>query len=488
MVKALFLGIDLGTTRVKAGLFDRHGNEHSFATVGWGGSARAGAEPGEQDAGAWWTACCAALRQCLQEAGASRVVAACVGGQGPSLVAVDDQGVAVRPAIMYNDRRAEGEAAELSQRLGRPVYVRSSYLPRALWICRHEPQNYAATRWFLQAWDSLVYGLTGVAAATCPLGRYAPWEERDLVAAGLDAARFPAPVQTGQVVGGVSAAASAATGLPAGTPVIAGAGDFMLGTMGTAAARKGVAQSQGGATGAFTLCWDRPLAGEMIAWSIPSPIRPELLNVGGPLTTGGVALDWLLHSALLLPAGYESALARAVCIPPGADGLLFFPYLAGEQLVMSPQVRGMFLGLVLQHTADHLIRAVLEGVAFAGRSIMASLVAAGGRIDEVVTYGGQARSALWNQIKANVWNRPVTVPRVLDAGSVGAAAIAACGAGEFSTLAEASEEMAQVKERYLPDPGQVSLYDAAYAVYAEIYPCTAGLFPRLDALSKDGEE
>ena len=487
MVDVLFLGIDLGTSRVKVGAYDRQGNQHGFAVAGswseipWMSTSIRNDIEG--DAEAWWRNTCQAIRETLHVVGTARVAGVCVGGQGPSLVAVDTDGRVVRPALMYDDSRAAPEAAALSARVGRTVSVRNSYLPRALWMRNHEPQAYAATRHFLQAWDFIVYRLTGTAAATSPLGRhYTPWEGADVVAAGLDPGRFPPLVRTGERVGSVCGAAAAETGLPAGTPVIAGGGDFLLGTMGAAGAHQGVAQSQGGTTGAFTLCWDRPLEGDMIGWSIPSPVRPGLFNAGGPLTTGGAALDWLLGSVLQVSTSYERALADAADVPAGAEGLLFFPYLAGEQLVLSQKARGVLLGLCLRHGARHLIRAVLEGVALAGRSIMEALVGAGGRVDEVVTYGGQACSALWNQIKADVWNRPVCIPRVLDVGCLGAAAIAAVGAGAYPALSDASEGMAQTGCRYLPDPGRAAVYDGVYGVYREIYPRTQDLFEKLEPL------
>ena len=473
MTDPLFLGIDLGTTRLKAGVYDSLGNQHGFALL----------ESASPET--WWEICRQAIRECLKEVDVSRVSGVCVGGQGPTLVAVDHEGRLIRPAIPYDDCRAAPEAAAISNQLGRQVSVRSSYLPRALWIRNHELDIYAATHWFLQAWDYVAYRLTGAAAATSPMGIYTPWSESDIAAVGLDPERFPPLVKTGDLVTGVSKDASAETGLPLGTPVVAGGGDFLLGTMGVAGARKGLAQSQGGTTGAFTLCWDRPLEGGMIGWCIPSPIQPELFNAGGPLTTGGAALDWLLRSVLKLPANYDAALSDAARIPPCGDGLLFFPYLAGEQLTMAPEIRSLFLGLSLHHDANHLIRAVLEGVAFAGRSILDSLVAAGGRVDEVVTYGGQARSALWNQIKANVWSRPVFTPKVLDAGCLGAAAISAVGVGVHPSLSAASEQMAQAGCVYLPDADQVSIYDDAYLVYREIYPRTDDLFVSLSSLRQD---
>ncbi len=475
MAESLFLGIDLGTTRVKVGAYDLRGNAHGTSVV---------EVPDSQE---WRETALQAIGRCLQEVESSRVKGLCVGGQGPTLVTVDRKGTWVRPPLTYDDARAVPEADLIAKLLSRPVSVRSSYLPRALWMRDHEPDRYAITRWFLQAWDDVVYRLTGRAVATSPMGIYAPWTEQDLAAVGLKPDMFPPLLQTGQVVGSLSRSASRETGLQVGTPVVAGGNDFLLGSMGVAAASKGVAQSQGGATSAFTLCWDSPLHGGAIGWCIPSPIEPRLYNAGGPITTGGAALDWLLRSLLHSSADYETALAGAEGVQPGAEGVLFYPYLAGEELTLGRDVRGMFLGLSLAHTSDHLIRAVLEGVALAGRSILESLLAAGGRVHEVWTYGGQARSDFWNQIKANVWGRPVITPKVPDVGCLGAAAIAAVGVGEYPSLSVASQSMAQLGHRYLPDPDQAALYDEAYRAYRQLDLRTRELSAELDALRKDSE-
>jgi xylulokinase len=214
----------------------------------------------------------------------------------------------------------------------------------------------------------------------------------------------------------------------------------------------------------------------MIGWCIPSPVEPALFNIGGPISTGGAALDWLLRSLLSSSLDYDAALAGAAETPAGAEGLLFFPYLAGEELTIGPEVRVMFLGLALVHQTNHLIRAVLEGVALAGRSILQSLLEAGGHVEEVVTYGGQARSDLWNQIKADVWNRHLCTPKVTHIGCLGAAAIAAVGAGQHPSLTAASQRMAQPGRRYVPDPKQVVEYDRAYRIFRQIYPRTRDLF------------
>jgi sugar (pentulose or hexulose) kinase len=482
----VFLGLDLGTTRAKAGLFDATGRQHAYAAVGWSAPARPATGASEADAELWWYQTRHAIAECLRQVGSAHVAGVCAGGQGPSLVALDDDGRPVRPALLYDDTRATPEADALSECLGRPVSARNAYLPRALWLRDHEPASYARTRWFLQAWDFLTYRLTGVPVASSPGGVYTPWRADELATARLDAAKFPALVQTGRVVAPLSAQAAAETGLPIGTPVAAGGGDFLLATLGSGTARTGLAQSQGGSTGAFTLCWDRPLAGPEIAWSIPSPVQPALFNVGGPLTTAGAALDWLLEKVLGGRLEREAALAAAARVPPGATGLLFFPYLAGEQLLGRPEARGVLVGLSLAHSGPHLVRAVLEGVALAGRTTLEALLVAGGRVDAVVTYGGQARSELWNRIKASVWRRTVITPRTLDAGCVGAAAIAAVAAGAHASLAAASDAMAGVGQRFAPDPAWVARYDAVYAIYRRIYARNRTLLADLAALQEGG--
>ena len=482
MTDGLLLGIDLGTTQVKTGLYDAQGNEYGFSRAQLSPPVRDAEGRSEQDPENWWVACCRAIRQCVGSADASRVRAMCVGGQGPTLVAVDAEGAPVRSAILYDDRRAAKEAVEISERLGRAVSLRSSYLPRVVWIWKQDPVSFRSTRWFLQAWDFLVYRLTGTAATTAPsVDAYIPWQDEDLAMLGLEPSLFPGRVETGERVASLSTEAAAELGLPEGALVVAGGNDFLFGTMGVAGAQKGVAQSQGGATGALTLCWDRPLRGEMIGWSIRSPIDPALFNTGGPLTTGGAALDWLLQSVLYWDDP-EEALEEAAQVASGSEGLLFFPYLAGERLLDRAADRGVFLGLSLQHGAAHLIRAVLEGVALAGRDILESLVDGGGRVDRVVTYGGQARSSLWNQIKADVWNRPVEIPRVVDAGCLGAAAIAATGLGIYPTLSEASQQMARVGCTFVPDADRLGLYEEAYSIYQEIGLRNRDLFVRLAAL------
>ncbi len=474
MGELLLLGIDFGTTRVKVGSYDLRGNQRDLAVFELGATET------------WWPTTLRAIRLCLKEVDASCVRAVCVGGQGPTLVAVDHEGHPVRAALAHDDQRAMQEAASISERLSRPVSVRSSYLPRALWIRNHDPDQYASTRWFLQAWDYIVFRLTGQAVATCPMGFYTPWRTTDITGVGLDPTLFPPLVKTGHIVAALSAAASEATELPLNTLLVAGGNDFLLGTVGAAAARKGIAQSQGGATSAFTLCWDAPLAGDMIGWCIPSPIEPALFNIGGPISTGGAALDWLLRSVLRSVLEYDVALADAAQTPAGAEGLLFFPYLAGEELTMGQEIRGMFLGLSLAHKTGHLIRAVLEGIALAGRSILESLVEAGGCVEEVVTYGGQARSQLWNQIKANVWNRTLCTPKLAHVGCLGAAAIAAVGIGQYPSLSVASQRMAHPGRCYLPDPQQVVVYDEAYRVFQQIYPRTRDLFTNIREVLKVG--
>jgi xylulokinase len=468
----LLLGIDLGTTRIKVGAFSLQGTElgHSAVVL--------------TSAHSWWTCVKQAIRACLHELDTSRVGAICIGGQGPTLVTVDAEANLLGEPISYDDPRAAIEASDLSIRLGRNLSVRGSYLPRVVWLQKHDPDRYAATRWFLQAWDYLILKLSGSAVATSPGGIYDPWPRADLARLGLVHERFPLPARLGKIAATVASNAALESGLPEGTSIVAGGGDFLLSTMGVGGTQKGVAQSQGGASSAFTLCWDRPLQGNEIAWSIPSPIDPALYNCGGPITTGGAALDWLMRDLLDSGAEYEDLLGSAARVAPGSDGLVFLPYLAGEEHI-GPHLRGAFLGLSLAHRKPHMIRAVLEGVSLAAKSILSSLLAAGGQPEQVIVAGGQSRSALWNQIKADVWGLPVVTPSIEDPGCLGAAAIAATGLGFYTSLKDASRYMAHSGSHFLPRTEQAAFYQEEFRLFTKLLRHHVELCRELGQLSKD---
>jgi xylulokinase len=242
----------------------------------------------------------------------------------------------------------------------------------------------------------------------------------------------------------------------------------------------------GGTSGGFVLCWD-PLPG---AWAPPPGAYPEppgLRYLGATISSSGLALDWL--ASLFGVRAYEPWLEQAAAVPPGADGLLLLPYLAGIFLpytaddsapLVDPAARGVFLGLRAAHTTAHLIRSVLEGVAYAIRQVRDATLAHGGATAATLTVGGQAHSPLWNQIKADVLGLPVLVPAVVEAGALGAACLAVAGSGQYTSIWEAADAMVQIAGKLEPEPDASHRYARLYEeVYLPLYPRIKDLFPRL---------
>ena len=476
MVEPLFAGVDLGTSRVKVGLYDLAGRQHALHTIphsaalGLDGSAM-------QDADRWWDAVCAAMRVVTGGGDGARVAAVAVCGQGPSLVATDAQFRPIGPAITWMDRSAQPEAERLAERLGRPMDA-SRHVAKAMLLARLVPD--AQVRWYLQAWDYVAARCSGVAATS------SAWDDEEIAASGLPRRRFPPYIPAGQPQGRLTSAAAASTGLPAGIPLVAGTNDSIASCIGSAATTKGRSVVLGGTSGGFVLCWD-PVPG---AWVPPPDTYPEPAGqryLGATLASSGLVVDWLARLCGI--ATYDGWLEQAADVPAGAEGLVLLPSLAGLYLpyawdrgapINDPQTRGVLFGIGTRHGTAHLVRAALEGVAYAVRQIYEITVAQGGSTAETWSVGGQARSAAWNRIKADVLGVPVVVPEVLEAGALGAACLAAAGSGHYPSMWEAAAAMVHAAYRIEPDPGNHERYTARYTeVYMELYPRLADLFTLL---------
>jgi xylulokinase len=231
----------------------------------------------------------------------------------------------------------------------------------------------------------------------------------------------------------------------------------------------GDAIDTGGRSGGFAVYTERePVVPD--AWIAPAPLASRWL-VGGAMATTGQALDWLRVEILGGEAGPEALLDEAGRIEPGADGLVFLPYLAGERSpIWDPAARGAFVGLTLSHTRGHLVRAVLEAAAYAIRHVAEPIRSAGLPLTEVRVCGGQARSAVWNRIKADVLGVAIGVPVVPDAAMLGAAILGSVGIGASPSLEDAMATMVRIVERVEPDPATATVYEQTFAVYRSLYP------------------
>jgi xylulokinase len=472
------LAIDVGTTAIKTAVIDGAG------LVVWHArrlQPQSAPRPGwvEQDADTWWRSICELLAS-APPASLGRVAAISVTGHNPTLVCVGPDMAPRRPAMTWADTRAVEEARTLAARIGRPADA-SLNVPKAMWLESHDPESLRGALLF-QTFDYIVCRLSGARHAQSPVPGWPAWDAAQVEASGLDPTLFPTPGPAlGSVVGCVSGEAARATGLAAGRPIIAGLVDGLASWIGTGTLEAGEFFAGAGTSAGANLCWrgriDDPR--RRVA-SLPHPLGGDRFMAGGPMSSGSRFIDWLASS--VCGTSVETMIEEASRIPAGAGRVIALPYLSGERTpIADPTARGVFVGLAGGHTRAHLGRAALEAVAFAVRDVMDVLVELGASVSTVRVGGGGAASATWNQIKADVLQRPVAVPEVRDASLMGAAVVAAWGVGLHASGDAAARAMVRVARVFEPVPEPA--YDELFALYRSTYQ---SLQPVLGVLAQSG--
>ncbi len=474
------LGLDLGTTEVKAGLVTLDGRLLALTRSNYGLDRSGGHGWVEQDPGAWWSAVVSAVRA-LRAADLAEVAAIGVDGHGPTLVAVDARGEATRPAITFLDSRATAEAAELERATGVEGWSLDG-LPSALWVERNEPAVAAATRWYLATWEWLAFRLAGVAQSPLVPDQVTA-DLAAVSAAGVPADRLAPRTSMGSVVGGLTETSADALGLEPGIPVVGGTVDAFASYLGAGLLEPGDAYDPGGSAGGFGVYWDEPVVvpGGFVT---PAPLAGRY-SVGAAMAATGRALDWYRDDVLGGTITTESLLAEAAATPPGSGGLVFLPYLAGERSpIWDPEARGVLAGLTLGHGRGHIARAIVEASALAIRHVAAPMLTAGVRVTAMRACGGPARSRFWNGVKADVTGFPVLVPDVLETAVLGSAIVAAVGIGAQPDLSTAIRAMTRIVERIEPRADLARVYDRLFEAYLALYPATAPVLRPLDSIDE----
>ncbi len=481
--ESLFLGLDLGTSGVKVGVFDIQGNRLAGANAFYETRTP---HPGwkEQDPQEWWAACTNATSKALDTIDASAVRAICVVGQSPALVCLDKSAESVRPALIWSDQRAVKEGLAVAQRLG--PFAHFSLLPRLLWLKRNEPVAYHQTRWIFESFEYINFKLTGKIASIATSEHV--WSERHIGALGLEPEKFPSDrFRFGEVYGELLPALANAWALPHGLPVIAGTIDAFAAWIGTATVSKGQLCNTAGTSEGLAVVWDKPLSEpQMRAVSVPHVTGHDWI-VGGAMSTGGIVLDWFAQQFYPQAKNPYAEIAKdAYAIPAGAEGLVGLPYLVGERSpIMDPQARGLFFGISEIHTRAHFARAVLESMAFAVRDVYEVIREMGAEITEIRVGGGGACNDALNQIKADVLGQPVWIPAVMESSQVGAGIIAGWGAGFFADLATAAKSMVKFRTVFEPDPKKQAIYNELFALYRQLYQHLKIDFATLFRLNKE---
>ncbi len=492
------VGLDVGTTGVKTVLLDETGRLAGRATVeypllrprpGWA----------EQDPERWYSAAAESTRRALEDAGVSgeRVAAVGLAGQMHGSVFLSEEGEPVRPAILWCDQRTGLECAEISRRVGgerRLVEMTSNRTqtgftaPKILWLRRNEPENWARTKKILLPKDFVRYRMTNdfhteVSDASGTLlfdVARRRWSDEVLRALEIPRDLLPAHVESPEITRTLAQPAAKAMGLRAGTPVVGGAGDCAAGALGTGVTRKGRLSVSIGTSGVLFAHADEP-------WTDPEGrlhtfchAIPGAWHLMGVVLMAGGSLRWFRDEFAAEEREeanrrgvdpYEVICERAAKVAPGAEGLLFLPYLQGERTPHAdPEARGAFTGLSLRHTRAHFARAVLEGVAFALRDSLEIFRSLGVAPREIRATGGGARSAEWRRILADVLETPIAVPEVDEGPAFGAALLASVGAGTFFDVGEACEAAVRIRETTEPDSSRAALYAERYSSYRALYP------------------
>jgi len=496
------LTLDQGTSSLKAALWREDGIVLAEAVEAYELS-RPAPTWAEIDPARWWDALCAATASVLAKAGVPPDEVACIAldGIGWTLVATDAELVPVAPAMTWLDRRAEAEAAALRARPDADALVDldanrldAAYLtPKVAWLAAHRPNAFDATRWLLTASGWLVARLTG--EVTCDLTqaygfhcfdmRRERWDAATAASLGIPLDRLPPLHRAGHLAGGLAAAAARETGLAEGTPVLVGGLDAAMGALGGGVTRPGLTQDQGGSAGGFGLSVVEVVVEPRLIFSHHVLEGQYLLQAG---TVGGGSLGWLRDVVGAADASFDSLIDEASAVAPGANGVLFLPYLAGERTPLwSSTPRGVFAGLAYTTTRADLVRAVMEGCAYAVVDNMRLAEDRGHRVTSWLGQGGASRSAVWNQIKADATGVPFTVARLADGseGGTGLAlfALGARAAGLAGDPAETVERLLVRRTTVEPDPARHQRYRDLFGVWHGISRAMLPHFDRLAAVA-----
>lgn len=485
-MKEYLLGIDLGTSACKVALFDREGRVIAKASEaypvyypkpGWA----------EQNPREWWQAICKAIRAMLSEGPVKPEDIAGVGidGQSWSAIPVDEKGEALANTPIWMDTRAQDICEELNERVGaeeiftlagnslQPSYTTA----KILWYKRNMPEVYAKTYKILQSNSYIVMKLTGVMSQDMSQGyglhcfdiRTGTWNEAMCEKLQIPMSFLPDIYPCHQVVGTVTKEASEECGLAQGTPVAAGGLDAACGTLGCGVIHAGETQEQGGQAGGMSICMDTCKADRRLI--LGYHVVPGKWLLQGGTTGGGGVMRWLeqeLSSKGQDTLPWFNELAGKV--PPGSDGLLFLPYMAGERSpIWDADAKGVWYGLDFGKTRGHLIRAAMEGVAFSLRHNLEAAREAGADVSVLRAMGGSANSLLWTQIKSDITGKPIIVPSSDTATTLGAVILAGVGVGLYESFEEAVKLTVRNQRSHEPSPVNKAVYDRNYETYLKLY-------------------
>jgi xylulokinase len=486
----VLLGLDIGTGGTRAVLVDQRGKLTASAAVEH--VAFRSTHPGwaEQDPEDWWRAAQSAIRSVIATAGAPRIDAVGLTGQMHGAVMLDAAGEVLRPSLIWCDQRTDEECDWLHAEIGRERLIELTANPalpnftltKLLWVRKHEPQIFARIAHVLCPKDYVRYRLTETyamdvqeASGTLLLDvAHRRWSSEVARIAGIPESWLPELFESQEVCAKVSGGAGD-IGLAAGTPVVAGAGDQGAGAVGMGILAPGSVSATIGTSGVVFAATAAPTRDPLGRLHTFCHAVPERWHVMGVTQAAGLSLRWL-RDMIAPGVDYDTLTAGAAQIAAGSDGLLWTPYLLGERTPhLDSNARAAFVGLTASHTSAHLVRAVMEGVAYSLKDTFTLFAEREIPVKGVRLGGGGARGPLWREIQAAVYGYTSDILVAEEGAAFGAALLAGVGVGVWADLEAACAAAIEVAQQIVPDADAVERYAVGYQAYRKVYPALRGI-------------
>lgn len=507
-MQGYILAHDLGTSGNKATLYDFDGNLCSSALYEYR-TDYPNTNWVEQDPEDWWKAVCVTTKELIEKSGVDRSRIACVtfSGQMMGCLPVDREGNPLRKTIIWADQRGVEQAAFMERALGmEAVYkitghrISASYsAAKLLWVKDNEPEVYRNTHKILHAKDYILFKLTGrfitdysdaSGMNLFDIGQKA-WSKDILQATGISEDILPEPRPSTDIAGKVTGEAARATGLLEGTPVVIGGGDGCCAAVGAGVVEEGKTYNVIGSSSWIALATKKPVFDEKMRTFNWVHLDPDLYSPCGTMQTAGYSLSWLKNNLCGLEvreakekntSAYKLIDDKVLASPPGANHLLFMPYLLGERSPRwNPDARGAFLGLKMTSTHEDMYRAVLEGVGF-NLKVILDIFNEAVPVNEVIMIGGGAKGNVWLQILADIWQKPLQIPEYLEeATSMGAAICGGVGIGAFPDF-KVIHKFNAVKSEIKPRPEYREVYSELYGIFNKAYDALVPVYGELARL------
>lgn len=481
------LSVDLGTEGCRAMIFDEKGNSlarsyQQYQIIvpkpSWA----------EQDPNVWWEAFRNVVSGVSKSLGNNSKKIACISltGQSPVVLPVDKSGNPLMNALIWMDRRAVKQSMDMEEDTGLKEDP-SMVLPKIAWIKEHRPRTFRKTEKFLQATDFLAYKLTGKFATDwlnasnyhfdIERSRY-PDEILDQLKIPYD--KFPEVYKPTEIVGTITERAFRDVGIKKGTPVVIGGIDAYMAMIGVNALKEGsVCEITGSSTCLMVPSNNKIFDKKKRILCVKFPLLPNFWVLCAIMSSTGASIRWFLDEFGQIGESYSDFDREAERAPVGSDGMIFLPYMMGERSPLwDSAARGVFIGLSLNHTKRHMIRSILEGCAFGIRQNMEIIEELGGKINEIRSCGGAAKSPFFGKIKADITRKPIIIPREIEASALGAAIIGSVAIGVYNKIETAARNIVKIKNIINPQGTFRKEYEKGFQMYKDAYAYLRNYFKK----------